>query len=358
MSSPPPARCTFYIVLRQRTCKFEVRAGSAEPFCEYHSTVDADGVRRVPCPVDPSHTVRENQLSKHVPRCPHAKVLKRVHEAAAVCTVKDVNRGGSDDEQHGIDEHMATLKGRELAALLTTTEWASLVATIEAAAATTADVASQWWNGPAEPPCPPECLPWVNPEGGLLQQQRTEDGEGGKLFFSQYKHNAQQAAIAYHMRRVGLLPDVRGRCYVEAGAGKGYLTLLVSEVYKAEQFVLLDQGKGGRNKADKGLKGHKRLVVDLADVVLEKVLDEKELQQTKLVVIGKHLCGAATDMALRAYQRALTHCVGTLSCSRIKLLKALQVWPSRRAVDIGARGRRLSGKRTFASSDWASASSS
>ena len=56
---PPqePGRCQF--VVKQRYCKFQVRAGCK--FCAHHSSGTQER-RRVPCPLDPRHDVYEGAL--------------------------------------------------------------------------------------------------------------------------------------------------------------------------------------------------------------------------------------------------------------------------------------------------------
>ncbi len=52
-----------------------MRRAPGSDYCGIHrqGAADARGAR-VPCPVDPSHTVNELEVAKHVPRCPSTKI--------------------------------------------------------------------------------------------------------------------------------------------------------------------------------------------------------------------------------------------------------------------------------------------
>jgi len=48
--------------------------------------------RRIPCPIDPSHTIYESQLKKHVRKCPKATIDRE--ERSKVYYRRDINKGG------------------------------------------------------------------------------------------------------------------------------------------------------------------------------------------------------------------------------------------------------------------------
>ncbi|KAM6066033.1 tRNA:m(4)X modification enzyme TRM13 homolog [Chlamydotis macqueenii] len=104
-----------------------------------------------------------------------------------------------------------------------------------------------------------------------------------------------------------------GRCFVEFGAGRGKLSHWVDvALHNVEnvQFLLVERATT-RFKVDGKHKRRdsvfERLRVDIQHLCLKKV---PILEKTKLPVvgIGKHLCGAATDLALRCLVESYTTC--------------------------------------------------
>lgn len=125
---------------------------------------------------------------------------------------------------------------------------------------------------------------------------------------SAHKHLKQQSSILGHLEELGLLG--RGRSFVEFGAGRGKLSHWIHEALKTcddqqtseDLQILLVERCSTRFKVDgkhqdSGVE-FERLQVDIQHLDLSKVplLRQKKLP---LVGVGKHLCGAATDLALR-----------------------------------------------------------
>ncbi|KAM5256598.1 tRNA:m(4)X modification enzyme TRM13 homolog isoform 3-T3 [Ctenodactylus gundi] len=116
------------------------------------------------------------------------------------------------------------------------------------------------------------------------------------------KHLKQQASILGNIEKLNLLGP--RRCFVEFGAGKGKLSHWVDIALKdAEKvhFILVEKVTT-RFKVDgkhrKKNSVFERLQIDIQHLCLSKipVLREGNLP---VVGIGKHLCGVATDLALR-----------------------------------------------------------
>jgi tRNA:m4X modification enzyme len=124
------------------------------------------------------------------------------------------------------------------------------------------------------------------------------------------------------MSTAGLLKGAKDTTYVELGAGKAYLTLMIARATDATHFVINDNASF-RLKGDRVLRRmirenvknlhFVRCQADLKDFLMAGSLEElqtsaqrnAEEKQTprRVVGVGKHLCGAATDFALRG----LTH---------------------------------------------------
>lgn len=139
-------------------------------------------------------------------------------------------------------------------------------------------------------------------------QEALNDPKNGE---SAFKHLKQQASILGNMEKLHLLGP--GRCFVEFGAGRGKLSHWVDvALQNAEnvQFLLVERATT-RFKVDGKHKRRdsvfERLQVDIQHLCLNKVpiLEKKKLP---VVGIGKHLCGAATDLALTCLVESYTAC--------------------------------------------------
>ena len=153
---------------------------------------------------------------------------------------------------------------------------------------------------------PKECLFWLGDQG------KREFHRTARKY--DLKHIIQQASIIGHLNKFGLhcknVPvdekdgkegkEGRGLSCVELGAGKGHLGVMVAESKNINHLVLVDRGCFNL-KADKVLRAKEsttrvqRIVCDLKDFRIENL---KELEERRGLVVGKHLCGGATDLAL------------------------------------------------------------
>jgi tRNA:m4X modification enzyme len=79
---PAPVQCKFFVIRKKRLCKMTVKKG--KNYCGEHEIMlnDADKAKngssvevdesqknRIPCPLDPKHTVYANKLDKHLKIC-------------------------------------------------------------------------------------------------------------------------------------------------------------------------------------------------------------------------------------------------------------------------------------------------
>ncbi|TRY94405.1 hypothetical protein DNTS_027944 [Danionella cerebrum] len=115
-------------------------------------------------------------------------------------------------------------------------------------------------------------------------------------------HTTSQASILGNMESMELLGPKR--CYIEFGAGKGKLSHWIRIALKDAEDVhfLLVERSSTRFKVDGKHKNadsaFERLQVDIQHLDLGKV----PLMKAKglpVIGVGKHLCGAATDLTLR-----------------------------------------------------------
>ncbi|XP_062214076.1 tRNA:m(4)X modification enzyme TRM13 [Phragmites australis] len=279
---PPPGRCHFWLPNKRRHCANSPLPSSQ--YCGNHLPTTASGAgRRVPCPVDPSHTVLEENLDAHVGKCPLKKQVAAL--AAQPYYSKGVNSGGGEAGR-GVTsaEKRAAVYG------LTEEEFRNLLGKIRSSHAAVAmresylitDACEKWMRGQVDRKVP-----------------------------YQEKHVAQQASIVGNMEAFGLLQRgdvavvngedaaVSAQAVVEFGAGRGYLTQVLVDCYGIANVFLVER-RSYKLKADRSLRQNeavtlKRLRIDIEDLNLHGI---EELSGLQYLAIGKHLCGPATDMTM------------------------------------------------------------
>ncbi|XP_022620592.1 tRNA:m(4)X modification enzyme TRM13 homolog [Seriola dumerili] len=273
MAAPSPGRCGFFVEKKNRFCKMIV--GRGKTFCGEHATMEEgsrSGSRRIICPLDPKHTVSEDKLDKHLRKCNSRERDKPVYY------VENINAGSADGDKTVQQVSLCERSRTELESLLDKLRTA--VRGLQ---------------------CDPEDSILSHP---VLQEELSNPKNGD----SAHKHLKQQSSILGHLEELGLLAG--GRCFVEFGAGRGKLSHWIHEALKTRDHLkicedlqlLLVERCSTRFKVDgkhqEGGVQFERLQVDIQHLDLSKVplLRQKKLP---IVGVGKHLCGAATDLALR-----------------------------------------------------------
>uniref|UniRef100_A0A8C6UQ82 tRNA:m(4)X modification enzyme TRM13 n=1 Tax=Neogobius melanostomus TaxID=47308 RepID=A0A8C6UQ82_9GOBI len=265
MAAPVPGRCAFFVERKKRFCKMIV--GKGKRFCGEHAAMeDGAGSRRIVCPLDPKHTVSEDKLEKHLKKCNSREKPKPVYY------VKDRNAGSDGEAETAEVQVCALVDDINIITL---------------------------------------CLRVIGLSTGLqcdleekvLSHSALQDElDNPKNGESAHKHLRQQASILAHMAALGLLAG--GRCFVEFGAGRGKLSHWIHQALREEpelQLLLVERSstrfKVDGKHVDAGAE-FERLQVDIQhlDLCGVPLLREKRLP---VVGVGKHLCGAATDLALR-----------------------------------------------------------
>nr|XP_060629987.1 tRNA:m(4)X modification enzyme TRM13 homolog [Anolis sagrei ordinatus] len=263
--SPPPGRCAFFVERKKRFCKMVPAQGRR--FCGEHGAHEEEKSRkRIPCPLDPKHTVYEDQLQKHLRKCNSREKPKPVYFA------QDINAGLKNATELPEEEQVpiSSLSKEELEDLLRKLRRAST------------------------------SINNVIKDQILCHQALQSALSDPKNGDAATKHLKQQASILGNMERLELLRP--GNCFVEFGAGRGKLSHWVDialQDTKDVHFLLVERaatrfkvdGKHSRNSFE-------RLQVDIQHLCLNKV-PVLAKGQLPVVGIGKHVCGAATDLALR-----------------------------------------------------------
>ncbi|XP_075038633.1 tRNA:m(4)X modification enzyme TRM13 homolog [Mixophyes fleayi] len=261
---PMLGRCSHFVQRKRRYCKMIVSEG--KKFCGEHAEngEEQSGRKRIPCPLDPKHTVYEDQLQKHLQKCNSREKPKPVFY------VRNVNSEAVDIDTKEEQVSLSSLSKEELQKLT--------------------DTLVQVTRG-LEPPLLDKKL--MHP---ALQEALNDPANGDTAS----KHLKQQGSILGHLERLGLLGN--SRCFVEFGAGRGKLSHWVNiatEDADSVHFLLVERATTRFKVDGKQRKStFERLHIDIQHLCLDRV-PSLVLKQLPVIGIGKHLCGAGTDLALR-----------------------------------------------------------
>jgi len=333
----PTGTCQFWVASRQRFCKFPLAKGSTA-LCATHNTGSGNS-ERIPCPLDPNHTILKRDLEKHLKRC------NQVHEdrfsALQPFTLTNCNLSISSmdlKENHEISQ--ITNEEMDLWRRKLTIAKAHLVGRVNQFGKGTVGTDESGMQAPMWSDQVVECSKYIT---GYDYETREKID----------KHNLQNACLLQVLSANGLAPKRTDQTvFVELGCGKAGLTRWLvhslpddSTSVSTEQqpiFMLLDY-EARRNKNENTKEVRSKLPADnivrlrsnIKDVDLTQFLikitapaPEKNCKpgsveerlfelETKVHAIqsrdswpynnvvgtAKHLCGAATDFGLRCLSR-------------------------------------------------------
>ncbi len=126
------------------------------------------------------------------------------------------------------------------------------------------------------------------------------------------KHLTQQSSIVGHLDRLSLLAS-KDTAYIEFGAGRGKLSekIIAALANPSNVHLVLVDRSSCRRKADGALRTlslegatYHRLLMDIQDFDLGALEVLNSVQS--VVGVSKHLCGVATDLALRCLVQGRT----------------------------------------------------
>lgn len=269
----PENRCQFYLEKKQRQCSMQSRKG--QKFCLEHLAFDPSDKavkvkgQRVPCPLDPKHTVWEKDLEYHLKKC-NAKP-KEVNDK---WFVKNMNtKFGSDDVLHEDDQEIDVTE--------------------------CIDILEKFISSKEE-------LSFsVKEHPGLDLWHLEKENK---------KHILQQSSLCGNLKEKGLLST--NNFYVEFGCGKAELSRSINACNLHDfstsdhyGFGLVDRGVNRMKNDSKIIKeneesGHKfnisikRSRIDIEHLSLDLFLEDME-PLNSIVGVSKHLCGVATDLTLK-----------------------------------------------------------
>lgn len=323
---PNPAKCALYLQKKHRYCTQPRVPGEGSEFCGHHGgnaakgssltggsgygSGDRGGDPRVPCPVDPSHTVYASRLQAHVNVCSfkvaqHAleqQPFYRLNENSGSTTTPAVSNA-SEDEEKEEGEYRGKQQQLDLARRIEVL-YAEHVGTL------------------AERQDPsPLC------EAYLAKSATSSLGANSRR--SERRHLLQASSIVSTLDFRGLLfarktsysaaatAATKGSsqlAFVELGAGRGTLALAINAANSDVALALVERS-AVRNKADRDLRkagststrcDFVRARVDLRHFYLPGLTpllirgDASSPAAVEVVAVAKHLCGAATDLGLRS----------------------------------------------------------
>ncbi|XP_063945863.1 uncharacterized protein LOC108211136 isoform X2 [Daucus carota subsp. sativus] len=286
-------KCKFWLPKKKRFCT-NLPLGTS-PFCGNHTARNND--TWVPCPIDPSHSVLQDNLEAHLKKCPFKKYAQSL--SLLPYYSKGINGGGEGDE---LVDYVSSEMKRKAVLGMTAQEVSELIRKIKSVHALICNDIQESHK------IPDACGIWTNHEIDR------------KLPF-QEKHVLQQASILGNLEDVGVIKpsgaggtqknqscaNGNGSCVdddipavVEFGAGRGYLTQMLADCYGIKKVFLVER-KSYKLKADRSLRQIEsltleRLRIDIEDLNLNAV---ESLKGIPYLAIGKHLCGPATDMTIR-----------------------------------------------------------
>lgn len=301
-------QCKFFIQKKNRQCGMTRRAD--EDYCSEHLILNkrlvnklvhngpndhATGLQRIPCPLDPKHTIKKSQLKKHLTKCNKFK-LKHSNDLNTFYKL-DFNTAqstpslprpflSSDTLNKTVDLLYQFFKSGEINELSTTVK---------------------------------------------LNKFMTETRVNA---LSNQKHAIQQSSLIQNLLEYRykdkLETDIstttleRNLNVLEFGCGKAEFSRYFNQVirdtsadvsklspyfprFRINNFLFIDRGSN-RLKFDSKILSDsngsnlpfiKRLKIDIKDLYVDDILSRDPFSSNKNILISKHLCGVATDLTLR-----------------------------------------------------------
>lgn len=290
-------RCHCYLPQKRRFCNLTPAPGS--DFCGTHRPPEEslpdrvqrlagerEEASRIPCPVDPSHTIYKFNLEAHLKICnasKHAAELQSMPYFSLNC-----NSGFNQ-----LETPAPEISPEDLAAKVERVYLDEVLPCLE--------------------------LKFEAIECGHIEDKCVARLAKTQTSFQRLRHVKQDALIIAQLEQNKLFsPDTHGT-FIELGAGKGKLGVSIAAVAPNARVVFVER-EGQRRKADRPSDEDARrftrirrsassLHIDImrgvgmdirhCRVGLLPANDDKSSSPSP-VVVAKHLCGAATDLALRA----------------------------------------------------------
>ncbi|GFR79293.1 tRNA:m(4)X modification enzyme TRM13 homolog [Elysia marginata] len=278
------AQCKFYLKKKNRFCRFRPKLG--QQYCPEHACilgVQTDR-KRIPCPLNPKHNCYQDEVEKHMKKCNVTKIQQKVEKQ--VYYVKGVNRGSSGAHETSTSKSQIAVKD------MTSDDLRKMIERVR-----------HIYNAYVEP-IESTYFQHACVHDEICASQQEDINSALRDQAALRKELLQQAALVGQMEREKFL-DLENNCFVELGAGKGKLSHWIRKAcnhYSKSKFVLVERGSvrykvDGHQNQNEGDNLFTRIKMDIVDLFLGKVpcLDCSGC----ITIVGKHLCGGATDMGIR-----------------------------------------------------------
>ena len=256
-------KCEFFLPKKNRTCKMDAKNG--EKYCCEH-LVHTPQSDRIPCPLDPKHSVSREYLEKHLSICNSAK------RKALIKHFSENINGNLGRKQSCVFS---------LSQITSTQEYKSYFSIIN-------DLFENYSNK------------FKISSRKCSQIQSCSNSE---------KHKYQHEAIYSLLDSQNLIAD--DTSFVELCAGKGTLSRyiasqLIEKKMKNVAFALVDLSNFKR-KHDVYIRNMnircERIQLDIQNLDSLKLLEDLNAKQC--VFYAKHACGNATDVSISAIQKSI-----------------------------------------------------
>lgn len=254
--------CAFFLTKKKRNCKMRVKQGAI--YCAEHlTTAEPNGSedKRIPCPLDPAHSVYESKLKAHLKKC-----NARIPEILPNYFSKDMNINCEGCPVSKSNDKKPSV-----------TELVERILRISEAVLGDHPIYKRRFH-----------------------EEKTSISETEK-------HRLQQDALSKL-----ILAKTKGYekvVVLEFGAGKGGLSSFLWESHFSKkpeiesEFILIDRSNS-RCKKDAKMKHEgakvKRIFIDIKDLNLEALLADYDKEKTYFLWVSKHLCGAATCLTINS----------------------------------------------------------
>jgi len=282
---PEAGKCGFYVQRKKRFCRMVVKPGAQ--YCGEHTPLPVTeheigskpiSELRVPCPYDPKHTCFASRMDKHLKICNSKPplilpeyIVPGINSGHPRCagpikfdrlTIADAS-----------DEKLINIIGQ-------------LMATYK-----------KFVDGN---------IVMEHLEHSAMEEELNKLEYGPSVL----KHLFQNSSLLGQLDKSGLLEN--GNTFIEFGSGRGQLTYWLTKALPDPstcQFILVDKASH-RHKFDNRLRDCEdielvRLRADIQDLCLAGLSPYLTDQKESVVGISKHLCGAATDLAIRCMTQTL-----------------------------------------------------
>lgn len=288
-----PKTCKHFVIRKKRFCRITSLA-KGEDYCGEHlplatattatpTPVPAESHgkhTRIPCPLDPKHTVYARNLEKHLQICNAAPKDQPDYIVSGLNAGPKTNSDADDIA----DFKLADVDEQTIETII------EKINKMYDESCVDDQIEELWLTHP------------------LLAGELSKSEYGAET----RKHLLQTSAILGYLEHYRLLNDHTS--FIEFGAGKGQVAFWLAQaiVDHTDSNVLLIDRASLRHKKDNKLDDThavQRIRADICDFDMNKF---DLLGQAKAIVgMGKHLCGAATDFAIRCIQNGNAGVDGT-----------------------------------------------